>query len=620
MEKIRPPAQAASTATPAAPLSVAELAKATLRRLAVARQEPTPANYARAWREEGGTEPQEPPTGAAKVALETLAARLLPSGDARQQLFSALHEQRWADLSALVESQVPSGAQQAGSWAEVIEQAVRLVERGTKLWPTGRKRESLQHVLSSSRGDVHRLQQRLRQLMNTWAEDSPASSDPAPEPVPETAAEARAQPEVAAELDASKPAAVAPGVTTAEASAPAPDTSAWSQVVQHLQHTVREALPVGDARADEVGSRFVQVTGTVMEATSPQPWLEELDQTCAEVRRVLQLRHHFVSQIGGLVVELTEGMSELAEDDSWVEGQCTAMRDHLELGLSTRGVSAVSDLLRSTRLRQQQLRGERAQARDALKLLIHQMLQDLGTLGEHTGRFSDSVGRYAQVIGEADSLEGLTGIVREMVEETRTVHGLVTQTTERLHAEHAKATEMSERIRSLESELLQLSQEVSTDQLTQIANRRGLLRSFETERSRVERGEMQLAIGLLDIDNFKKLNDTLGHQTGDEALKFLAQRVTAALRPSDTLARYGGEEFVVLLPETPLDEAQRVLTRVQRNLSAELFMYEGKQTFVTFSAGVTLYRQAESIEAALQRADEGLYEAKRSGKNRTCTA
>jgi diguanylate cyclase len=163
-----------------------------------------------------------------------------------------------------------------------------------------------------------------------------------------------------------------------------------------------------------------------------------------------------------------------------------------------------------------------------------------------------------------------------------------------------------------------LSEEVSTDQLTQIANRRGLIRHFETESARAARQEIPLSVGILDLDNFKKLNDTLGHQTGDEALKFLARRVSATLRPTDTLARYGGEEFVVLLPETPVDEGQKVLTRVQRLLSAELFMHEDKQTFVTFSASVTLYRQGEPLEAALQRADEALYEAKRSGKNRTC--
>jgi diguanylate cyclase len=86
----------------------------------------------------------------------------------------------------------------------------------------------------------------------------------------------------------------------------------------------------------------------------------------------------------------------------------------------------------------------------------------------------------------------------------------------------------------------------------------------------------------------------------------------------DVVARYGGEEFVVMLPDTPVDEAQQILTRLQRTLSAEFFTHEDKKVFITFSAGVTLYRKGEPIEASLERADVALYEAKRTGKNRTC--
>jgi len=94
--------------------------------------------------------------------------------------------------------------------------------------------------------------------------------------------------------------------------------------------------------------------------------------------------------------------------------------------------------------------------------------------------------------------------------------------------------------------------------------------------------------------------------------------VSESLRPSDSLARYGGEEFVVLLPDTPVEEGQVVLTRLQRLLSAEFFTEGEHKVFITFSAGVTQYRADEPIEAALDRADMALYEAKRTGKNRTC--
>jgi diguanylate cyclase len=207
-----------------------------------------------------------------------------------------------------------------------------------------------------------------------------------------------------------------------------------------------------------------------------------------------------------------------------------------------------------------------------------------------------------------------------MVEESRTVQALVQQTQARLQAEHRKASDLTQRVAELETEMRRLSDEVSTDQLTQIANRRGLLQAFEAERARLDRTGTELSVGLLDIDNFKRLNDNLGHGAGDEALKALASVVGKTLRPTDLVARYGGEEFVVLLPDTPVDEGLQILTRLQRSLTGGLFMHENKQVFVTFSAGVTTYRVGERLEDALERADQALYEAKRTGKNRTCQA
>ncbi|CAN5455914.1 hypothetical protein BH11PSE9_BH11PSE9_10410 [soil metagenome] len=333
---------------------------------------------------------------------------------------------------------------------------------------------------------------------------------------------------------------------------------------------------------------------------------------------MLQHRHHLVDQLGDLCHELTVSLTDLAENDSWAQGQCDAMRVKIEEGLTSRGVRTVSDLLRTTRERQAQLRGERERARDSLKGLINRMLSELDELGSQTGNFHDSVGRYADVIEKADTLEGLAGVVREMVEESRTVQALVQQTQQRLHDEHSKAQDLTQRVGELESEMRRLSEEVSTDQLTQIANRRGLLQAFDAERARMQRSGSTLLVGLLDIDNFKRLNDELGHSAGDEALKSLATLVSKTLRPTDLVARYGGEEFVVLLPDTPLEEGQTILTRLQRSLTGGLFMHEQKQVFVTFSAGVTPYRAEERIEDALERADQALYEAKRTGKNRTC--
>ena len=407
---------------------------------------------------------------------------------------------------------------------------------------------------------------------------------------------------------------------------------------------MQAALPLNEARGREVADKLAALQARLA-PEGPAGLATDIAAACAEAQRVLLHRHHLMAQLGDLCHELTDSLADLSEDDSWVSGQCEVMRRELfesDAGLSSRGVRSVSQLLHTTRERQLQLRTQRNEAREALKQSIHQMLEEITALGVQTGGFSERIVSFAEAIDRADSLDMLAGTVREMVTESRAVQQRVGQTQERLAAEHARASEMQARVVALEAEIRRLSSEVSTDPLTQVANRRGLVQAFEAECAKSQRaaqelgrsrppvapalaskpqGPPPLAVGLIDIDNFKRLNDRLGHANGDEALKFLTQRVQQVLRPGDTLARYGGEEFVVLLPSTPIEEAQQALTRIQRTLSAELFMSDAQgQIFVTFSAGVTPYRPGERLEASLERADEALYEAKRTGKNRTCIA
>ena len=151
-------------------------------------------------------------------------------------------------------------------------------------------------------------------------------------------------------------------------------------------------------------------------------------------------------------------------------------------------------------------------------------------------------------------------------------------------------------------------------------NRRGLEDAYQREAARAERTGAPLCVGLLDVDNFKLLNDTHGHQTGDEALQHLVRVTKRTMRPSDVLARYGGEEFMLLLPDTRQDEAIEVMVRLQRNLTKAFFLHNNERVLITFSAGVTLRRGGEPQASAIDRADRALYKAKRSGKNRVCAA
>jgi diguanylate cyclase len=365
------------------------------------------------------------------------------------------------------------------------------------------------------------------------------------------------------------------------------------------------------------------LAGRIASEGASAPLVAAVAEVCALARRLFGHRHHLTEELARLCHELGDGLTELAEDQSWAQGQASSLRARLAEGISVRSVKATAEMLTEARSRQKLVRDERNAARDALKALIQQLLGELGSLGEQTGRYHDSVSRHAEAISRADTLQSLASVVREMVEESRAVQILVSQTHQRLLSQHTRAGELESRVRELEADLRRLSEEVTTDALTQVANRRGLAQAFDKECAvQLREGDpaAPLAIGLIDIDNFKKLNDTLGHQAGDHALKALAAAVSERLRPADLLARFGGEEFVVLLPATPIAEAQQVLSRLQRSLTASLFMHDDREVFVTFSAGVTAWRPGEALEQALERADEALYEAKRTGKNRTCLA
>ena len=545
-----------AAAAPSEPAQPAQLAKAALRRLALDRLAPTPENYAAAYQKEQGVAP---------------LAVLPPSAP---------------DVAEL------SGAQ----LALLIDRIVQGLERGGRQWTLARRKEGLRRVLDGSRGDTARLQQHLGQLLQIWDSDGfgapgllTAASDVSPDVSPAAApaaAEAAAQP--------------------------------WSRVVASFDRAVRQALPARDTAGRELAEAIAQTTQRLQSEGATQELADELDRLCGRADWVLQHREHLMDQLGALCIELTHSLAELAEDSSWAQGQSEAMCARLQDGLTARSVKSASELLRSTRNRQAELRVERNAARQALKSMIQNMLTELGELGQQTGRFQDNASRYVDVVEAADSLESLAGVVREMVDEGRAVHAVVSQTRQRLNDEHSRATTLAQQVEQLEGELRRLSNEVSTDPLTQVANRRGLQQAFEVERARSDRSGAGLAIGLLDIDNFKRLNDELGHVVGDEALKSLAALVRQTLRPTDVVARYGGEEFVVLLVDTRAGEGQQVLTRLQRSLSVGLFMHEQQNVLVTFSAGVTEYRHGERIEDVLERADQALYEAKRMGKNRTC--
>jgi diguanylate cyclase (GGDEF)-like protein len=158
------------------------------------------------------------------------------------------------------------------------------------------------------------------------------------------------------------------------------------------------------------------------------------------------------------------------------------------------------------------------------------------------------------------------------------------------------------------------------DELTGSLNRRSVMRTLDSEISRAHRNKAACSIALIDLDWFKRINDTHGHPTGDEVLRTFAITVFANIRSFDRFGRFGGEEFLLVLPDTPQDTAATILDRLRAIIADLDWSAFSPGMRVTVSAGVTALRPEESPDALLARADRALYEAKAGGRNRIVSA
>lgn len=159
-----------------------------------------------------------------------------------------------------------------------------------------------------------------------------------------------------------------------------------------------------------------------------------------------------------------------------------------------------------------------------------------------------------------------------------------------------------------------------TDSLTGVANRRHLEWRLSEEVSRAQRYKYPLCALMLDLDHFKQVNDTYGHQAGDEVLRQLAQLLQRTLRRTDFLARYGGEEFLVLAPQTPAERGLILAERLRQLVANTPFLIsQNQQISITISIGVAIFPDHAQNESELVRAaDAALYRAKETGRNRVC--
>lgn len=163
----------------------------------------------------------------------------------------------------------------------------------------------------------------------------------------------------------------------------------------------------------------------------------------------------------------------------------------------------------------------------------------------------------------------------------------------------------------------ELRESMSFDELTGVYNRRAGMTRLREEFARAGRGGEHLTVAMIDADNFKFLNDTYGHQAGDQVLRTIAGTMNTWLREEDIVFRFGGEEFMVIMPDTKESDAFHPLDRMREKLSEDVVSFEGHQIKTSVSIGVATVSVRDRDESAvIGRADKALYSAKSSGRNR----
>lgn len=246
---------------------------------------------------------------------------------------------------------------------------------------------------------------------------------------------------------------------------------------------------------------------------------------------------------------------------------------------------------------------------------VSEILTYIETVGQDTSGYGEKVAKLSGNLNQVPTAEALKSVVQSILHETEKI---VTKT----RTVGSRLSDSSQEIAELRRSLDIATREARTDPLTGIGNRKHLNVRLRDEIGKAKESGKELCLLLLDVDHFKKFNDSYGHDIGDHVLKVVARTIKNGIKGRDICARYGGEEFCVALPETELRNAMMVAEKLRMKLAESNLSDRGtgrSYGSVTVSIGVSVYRKNESPAELFRRADAALYRAKESGRNKVVT-
>jgi diguanylate cyclase len=578
-----------------------EIAREAIKQMAVRKVEPTPENYQLIYNEVASIPSRVSLESAIKRALKQMPNKAPEQNNWIKRWEKLLDKNNWDALPALLSEGMDASATQSNQWPDVVRALMQGWDTKHSGLDAAQKKAALEQCLNDFSGDLL-LPQKIQAVAKSWLQFDVSSS---PEP----------QNDIVENVE-----------STAIAVMPEYNTDQFQETFRTLQDMLKQSLNHGlIPRLDgypELKEEARQIFILTEKARKLKDW-----QFMAKQFRALLVRVELMGaneegmkqDLLRLLKLLVDNISELVADDEWIRGQIAVVQTIVSSPLERALIQDAEKSLKEVIFKQGMLKHSLNEAKSSFKTMISTFVDRLGDMSDSSGSYQEKIENYAEKLSETEDILQINVLLENLMKDTHTMQAEIVRSREVLLEQRDSVESAQEKIRKLQDELSELSEAVRVDQLTGVLNRRGLDEAMTREMARAQRGGGLLSVALLDIDNFKSLNDTYGHNVGDTALQHLAKVIQTTMRPTDVVSRFGGEEFVILLPDTDLEAAVSTVKRLQRALTKQFFLGNNEKLLITFSAGVALLKTDETEAAVIHRADQSMYLAKRTGKNRVMT-
>jgi diguanylate cyclase len=594
-----------------------ELARQTLMQLSKSQSPPTPDNYRLVYNEIAGIEAEDNGTVLSKALDKVLLdlGKVKPKYLAAAQKISTLVKKHDSvNLENQIRSLLPTAAGDAETvnWSALLRYLLKQLDLNHNGITLSRKKEGLSRVLINFANDPNQLGQKIQSLVTSWGDGQSVTMVNEESAIEQVNAET--------ELSAIHEGALEKLIPHVVDDSQLKMAIAWRDLLIRTISLVVlpqfSDIPAATSRIEALIVSAQQST-TIEEVNEVS---ETLKSTLLRAEMQADSQHRMQEALIQMMRLLVSSMSELTVEDKWLHGQIAIVQEIISKPLNLDSVYSAESSLKELIFKQSNLKPGLIAAKETLKGMMSTFIGGLADITESTGTYQTKIAEYQKQISETEDIAQLNDILKSLVGDIHTMNDEAQQSQTAFLETQKKVDEAEKKINELTTKLDYISEVAHEDFLTGALNRRGMDEAIEREFERADRHNTALSLAMIDIDHFKKINDTMGHSTGDVALAHLAKVVKGILRSTDVLARYGGEEFVILLPGSKQDDAVNVIIGVQRELTKNFFMHNSDRVLITFSAGVSERLTGESVDAVLPRADAALYLAKQTGRNRVVGA